>query len=108
MQSLVTKFGASVGNGCVNAKCGVFRVQSLIDIWRNTKKKPEIKEDGICGPQTIEAITEFQRAMTRLADGQVDCGGPALAALNAHADPYKRSMAIIVVGIASGQPGPIA
>jgi hypothetical protein len=37
-----------------------------------------------------------------MADGRVDCDGPTLAALNAHAEPYiKQSMAIIVVGIAS-------
>jgi hypothetical protein len=107
MQSLLIKIGASVGNGCVNAKRDVFRVQLLINIWRNTEKKPEIKEDGICGPKTIEAITDFQRAKTKMADGRVDCDGPALAALNAHAEPYiKQSMAIIVLGIASSFPPP--
>jgi len=102
MQSPVVKIRASVGNGGVNSKCDVFRIQLLVNVWRNTEKKPEIKEDGVCGPKTIEAITEFQRAKTKVADGRIDCDGPALAALNAHAEPYiKQSMAIIVIGIAS-------
>jgi hypothetical protein len=90
MQSLVIKIGASVGNGCVNAKCDVFRVQLLINSWRNTKKKPEIKEDGSCGPQQSMAIIVVGIASSFSPPEQ---------------KPYSKRSGELPC---SGQPGPIA
>lgn len=66
---------ASVGRGGRNQRTDVKAVQSLL----NDHVKPPIRllaEDGLVGPKTIQAITNFQRDVVRLPrpDGRVDPG----------------------------------
>lgn len=75
----------SVGRGGVNRRPDVLTVQKLINanLGKLTPLAP-LEEDGLNGPKTIGAITEFQRRVVRMSkpDGRVDPGGKTLRTLN--------------------------
>ena len=92
----------SVGSGGVNTVSDVFRVQLLLNVWRNSVRLSEITEDGLVGPETLGAITAFQKAKTGWVDGRIDPGGRTLRALQEHAYPcLNEALAFIVIGIAT-------
>ena len=62
---------SSVGKDCPNEPGDVHLVQQLL----RTAGLYRGEVDGICGPQTIAAITEYQRAVLRNPDGRIDPGG---------------------------------
>lgn len=78
MQSI----SASVGRGGTNRKPDVFIVQRMINGFRSLQGLTPILVDGIVGDQTVNAITQFQRARLRIVDGRIDPFGPALQLLS--------------------------
>lgn len=80
---------SSVGSGGFNRRADVTRVQEYLNIARQQDALPPIAVDGIVGPETIGAITAFQRLNTRVVDGRIDPHGPTIAAL-------ERSVATVV------------
>jgi hypothetical protein len=91
----------SVGSGGRNNRRDVYLVQILLNVWRQSRKVKEIKEDGLCGPETIRAIEEFQKT-TGWVDGRVDVEGRAFRALRNFANPYLiEGMSLIALGFVS-------
>jgi len=79
---------SSVGSRGVNALADVKRVQRLLNHQQGTAyRRGPIAVDGLVGPETIGAITDYQRSVVKLSspDGRVDPGGPTIAALEQHA-----------------------
>lgn len=72
---------ASVGKGGVNLADDVRRIQDGLNLARRPEHLGNIAVDGIVGPQTIHAISTFQRSHTRIVDGRIDPHGPTLRAL---------------------------
>jgi lysozyme family protein len=72
---------ASVGKGGVNRHQDTAFVQVCLNVSRRQENHAPIRVDGIVGPITIGAITDFQRANRLVADGRVDPGGPTITAL---------------------------
>lgn len=92
----------TVGSRGVNRISDVFRVQLLLNVWRNSVRLPEITEDGLVGPETLEAINAFQKAKTGWVDGRIDPNGRTLRALREHAYPcLNEALAFIMIGIAT-------
>ena len=77
----------SVGRSGVNRPNDVRAIQGLL----NNHRKLKISVDGAVGPQTIQAIEEFQKNVVRMLrpDGRVDVGGNTLRALNSPAHPIQ-------------------
>jgi hypothetical protein len=73
----------SVGAGGINARKEAQYVQALLNVFRAEHGGVPLTLDGIVGPKTISAISEFQTAVTGAVDGRVDPGGPAITALEA-------------------------
>ena len=75
----------SVGSGGVNATADVRTVQTLLVLAHRTVGVPSFAPavDGANGPNTVQAIQEFQKDHMQAAvvDGRVDVGGATLAAL---------------------------
>jgi len=67
----------SVGYKGDNQKADVIKVQELLN-----KKGASLKIDGKCGPATIYAIRDFQKANFGGADARVDPNGKSWQALN--------------------------
>ena len=80
---------SSVGNSGANAKFDVMTVQYLLNCVPRSEGGPdlELTVDGLAGPLTIGAISQFQKAHLNWSDGRVDPFGPTLAAMQ-HYDPY--------------------
>ena len=74
MTNIVRK---SVGSGCPNDASDVRIVQRLL----NHNTQVLLTVDGIVGPKTIAAITQFQKEFTGIVDGRVDPHGPAILKL---------------------------
>lgn len=75
----------SVGQGGVNRKDDVLRIQKLLNRVATTDggPMPPLAEDGITGPLTIGAIRNFQKwQKLAVVDGRVDPAGPTLRRLN--------------------------
>jgi peptidoglycan hydrolase-like protein with peptidoglycan-binding domain len=82
----------SVGRGGHNRRDDVLTVQRLI----NAKLAPGtrlLRVDGICGPLTIAAISDYQRTLYMNPDSRVDPGGRTLRALSA-AGPVQPPQAV--------------
>ncbi|HNY42859.1 MAG TPA: peptidoglycan-binding domain-containing protein [Bryobacteraceae bacterium] len=80
----------SVGRGGQNVlPQDVMTVQYLLNCVPTSKggPSPELVVDGIAGPKTMAAISDFQRGSLSSPDGRVDPGGPTLARLQQF-DPY--------------------
>ena len=76
---------ASVGNGGINRPDDVKIIQQALNRIpeKNGRPAPLLKEDGMCGPMTIGAISNFQRLNNLgFSDGRVDPGGRTNAMLN--------------------------
>jgi peptidoglycan hydrolase-like protein with peptidoglycan-binding domain len=65
----------SVGTGGFNAYIDTITVQLLLNIARSRDGQSPIAVDGDVGPETIGAISDFQRKSFGAADGRVDVGG---------------------------------
>lgn len=77
-----TIISAPVGKGGVNIDGDVRLVQRLLnDARARSAQAPMLIVDGIVGPKTIAAITDFQRRHSGVADGRVDTNGPTIRAL---------------------------
>lgn len=79
------EIGASVGTGGVNRPDDVRTVQTLLILnLARLAPRPALDVNGECDEATVEAITEFQRAVLGAAqpDGRVDPGGRTLRELN--------------------------
>jgi peptidoglycan hydrolase-like protein with peptidoglycan-binding domain len=73
---------SSVGQGGVNRRDDTALVQLLLNVERQNARAAELLSvDGIVGPLTTAAITEFQQLYMNLADGRVDPDGPTINAL---------------------------
>jgi peptidoglycan hydrolase-like protein with peptidoglycan-binding domain len=93
------QIGGSVGGGGCNDKKDVYLVQVMLNVWRQTRKLPEILEDGKVGPETVAAIRDFQKT-TGWVDGRIDVGGRAWRALSAYVAPYlAETKALVALGI---------
>jgi len=81
----MVSISSSVGKSGVNRSNDVRAIQGLL----NNHRKLKISVDGAIGPQTIQAIEEFQKNVVRMQrpDGRVDVGGNTLRALNSPAHP---------------------
>jgi hypothetical protein len=71
----------SVGNGATNRRDDVLRVQGYLNAVRFYHGRTPIAVDGVVGPETLEAITAFQRAHAPFADGRVVPDGGTMAEL---------------------------
>lgn len=63
-----------VGAGGDNNSVDTFKIQALLNAARVRINKPPIRLDGDVGPETIGAISEFQRQCFGKGDGRVDPG----------------------------------
>ena len=84
-------------------------VQLLLNDWRQSRKvEPLLVVDGIVGPLTDAAIRAFQKAVTGIVDGRVDCNGPTIKHLEflhiAHID--RQAVTLEHYGIISMTPPP--
>lgn len=80
----------SVGRGGQNSlPLDVMTIQYLLNCVPASKGGPssELVVDGIAGPKTMAAITDFQRNQLTGPDGRVDPGGPTLSLLQQF-DPF--------------------
>ncbi|WP_327739127.1 peptidoglycan-binding protein [Streptomyces nojiriensis] len=80
-----------IGDGYRNNTHGVWCVQEIVNNWYEGwgPGSPRIAEDGIWGPQTKQALQQFQQAFSVKADGVVGPQtGYALLTNDAH-DPYQ-------------------
>jgi peptidoglycan hydrolase-like protein with peptidoglycan-binding domain len=73
----------SVGTGGTNNAADVLAVQQLLnDVSSNEGgPAPQLAEDGIIGPNTINAIKHFQMTHFGFEDGRVDPGKKTLIKL---------------------------
>jgi len=71
----------SVGKSGKNIEQDVKYVQALLNVWRDKKKLPLLKVDGITGPKTIAAIQEFQGPNTGPSAGLVNPNSPTIKQL---------------------------
>ncbi len=72
---------ASVGLNAANIRGDVILVQILLNDWRVRNSVAPIEVDGLVGPETIGAITAFQKKFMAISDGRVDPNGPTLRKL---------------------------
>ncbi|MBL8213603.1 MAG: hypothetical protein JNK87_22990 [Bryobacterales bacterium] len=93
---------ASVGKGGVNLRTDTVRIQEALNLFRQQHNLPLLKVDGIVGPKTIAAITNFQQSYTRIVDGRIDPHGPTLQALeqfvSAACEPQVRAYVQEILG----------
>ncbi|WP_327722269.1 peptidoglycan-binding protein [Streptomyces sp. NBC_00490] len=81
MTTTASSLTASVGIGGTNAPADVRIVQDLLNRAAHTS----LAVDGVCGPDTRQAITDYQAGFLRNPDGRVDPGGQTLRRLEAAA-----------------------
>lgn len=88
------RINSSVGKDGVNAYRDVAIVQTLLNNnLHGVDGGRQLVVDGRCGPQTINAITDFQSRVVRLAnpDGRIDPNGRTLGMLNSAAREVHRA-----------------
>jgi peptidoglycan hydrolase-like protein with peptidoglycan-binding domain len=66
----------SVGRGGFNDRNDVLLIQNALTVCRLQGGKCAIALDGLVGPETIGAITDYQQRNGLIADGRVDVRGP--------------------------------
>lgn len=79
------KISSSVGRAGANKKKDVLTIQKALNQIPKNKggTSPKLKEDGLIGAKTIEAIIILQKANTGLAqDGRINVNRPTLACIN--------------------------
>lgn len=85
---MAIQIGGSVGLGGKNLRADVQAVQELLNrvaVGQGGPPSP-VAVDGLSGPETVGAITRFQKQNFGWGDGRVDPNGQTLARLNACAD----------------------
>lgn len=82
----------SVGSGGANNRDDVVQVQSLLNVQRPAGS-PALKVDGVAGPRTLSAISDFQRRRMggKAADGLIEPGKRTWAALRGQPQPARRA-----------------
>lgn len=85
---MAKQIGGSVGLKGKNVSADVTAVQELLNLSRGRLGGPPqaIAVDGVVGPETVSAISRFQKQNFGWSDGRVDPPGTTLAKLNAIAD----------------------
>jgi len=85
---MAIQIGGSVGLGGKNFRADVQAVQELLNRVKVGQGGPPapVAVDGLVGPETVGAITRFQKQNFGWGDGRVDPNGQTLARLNACAD----------------------
>lgn len=85
---MAKQIGGSVGLKGKNVSVDVTAVQELLNLSRGRLGGPPqpIAVDGVVGPETVSAISRFQKQNFGWSDGRVDPNGASLAKLNAIAD----------------------
>ena len=83
-----TGLSGSVGQGGRNVPADVVRVQRLLNGVPASQGGPQplLKLDGIVGPLTVKAISQFQKKNLGFSDGRVDPGGRTFKELESRAD----------------------
>ncbi len=76
---MAIKISASVGQGGINHKGDVRKIQKLLNAIYPASA---LEVDGLCGNKTIRRIERFQRRFLRSPDGRVDPNGRTLRRLN--------------------------
>ncbi|WP_024882047.1 peptidoglycan-binding protein [Methylosinus sp. LW3] len=71
----------SVGQGGANNASDVRVTQRLLNDSLAREKQMLLKVDGIVGPKTISAISNFQKKNGSIVDGRVDPMGPTILKL---------------------------
>jgi flagellar protein FlgJ len=82
------KLNSSVGKGATNSEPDVLAVQQLLNhSLEFIRPLAGLKEDGVCGTRTVEAIRMFQERRLRMKapDCRIDPGRATYRALIAHA-----------------------
>jgi peptidoglycan hydrolase-like protein with peptidoglycan-binding domain len=74
---------ASVGRSGINAPNDVKIVQCGLNVIRARRGMRPIAIDGLVGPETIEAISNFQSTNGLNVDGRMDVNGPTISRLRA-------------------------
>jgi peptidoglycan hydrolase-like protein with peptidoglycan-binding domain len=75
----------SVGEGGANIPQDVAVVQFLLDVVRRRDGDERLLVDGIAGPKTLAAISQFQKKYCSAVDGRVNPAGETISALNMQA-----------------------
>ncbi len=78
------KINSSVGAGGANLKVDVIQIQRALNhvLPELYGAKPFLKDDGIVGPRTLEAIQKFQHRNLGFSDSRIDPKGKTLALIN--------------------------
>src|ERR1041384_407204 len=76
MPSTTDNISASVGTGGTNRATDAAWVQAYLNMVPPAQGGPatKLKQDGLVGPKTTQAIVDFQRRHFGTADGRVDPG----------------------------------
>jgi peptidoglycan hydrolase-like protein with peptidoglycan-binding domain len=85
---MARQIGGSVGLGGKNIRADVVTVQELLNFVSASQGGPPspVAVDGLIGPETVSAVTRFQKKNIGWSDGRVDPNGDTLTRLNACAD----------------------
>src|SRR5262245_11187080 len=85
---MAKQIGGSVGQGGRNTRADVVTVQELLNRVSDSQGGPPspVAVDGLIGPETVGAVTRFQKKNFGWSDGRVDPNGHTLARLSAYAD----------------------
>jgi peptidoglycan hydrolase-like protein with peptidoglycan-binding domain len=86
-----TMLSGSVGRGGTNRSVDVAIVQRLLNGGRVRARLPTIEIDGIAGPETQQAIVDFEQKLRIGTDGRIDPDGPSIKALLAQHFAQVRS-----------------
>jgi len=84
----------SVGEGGRNDRQDVGTVQFLLNVVRKRAGAVPLAVDGIVGPKTLAAISEFQQSNSLVVDGRVDPGNATIRMLNAMAPQHPANNGI--------------
>src|SRR5580704_15708742 len=91
--TMVVRISASVGQGGVNKNPDVLAVQKALNRIPGGQGGPTahlLKEDGLAGMKTSEAITAFQKLNIGLVPtGRIDVNSPTLTRLNSILDKLR-------------------
>lgn len=77
----INPIAASVGAKGSNKPDDAKVVQMLLNNWLRKIQKQPLKLDGIVGPKTLNAISDYQKFKVLVADSRVDPHGPTIKAL---------------------------
>jgi peptidoglycan hydrolase-like protein with peptidoglycan-binding domain len=87
----------SVGRDGANLRNDVLIIQNALTVCRARAGVGGITVDGLVGPETIAAITSYQRRNSLVTDGRVDAGGPTDRLLRSQLGQEAAVFALILV-----------